>query len=77
VSGLPVGLISTLTVKVETVCLRATVIKLAEHDYRFTLTIDERPVPGSPVGPFLSVNEARQGAKHNLTAWIIEVLGRS
>jgi hypothetical protein len=77
VSRLPHGPVSTLTVRVETICLRATVLKFSENDYRFVITIDERPAPGSPVGPFLSVVEARDGAKHNLTAWVVEILGRA
>jgi hypothetical protein len=77
VSTLPLGPVSTLTVHVETVCLRATVIKFGERDYQFVIAIDGRSAPGAPVGPFPDVNEARQAAKHNLIAWVIEVLGRS
>jgi hypothetical protein len=76
VSSLPLGPVSALTVRVGNICLRATVLKLGESDYRFVITVDERPAPGSPVGPFLSLTEARDAAKHNLTAWVVEILGR-
>jgi hypothetical protein len=76
VSGLPPGPVSSLTVRVENICLRATVLKLGEFDYRFVIAVDERPAPGSPVGPFSSLTEARDGAKHTLTAWVIEILGQ-
>jgi hypothetical protein len=77
VSSLPPGLVSSLTVRVETTCLRATIFKLAQNDYRFVITVDERSAPGSPVGPFSSLTEARDGAKHSLMAWVVEILGRA